>query len=171
MPLPTRMNAFLGALDQDHRARTASVLVTVLATHPGVKLPDGVVAVAKEDNGVTRLRYSYRFRNSMRVKDEGVQADLSFGGVWYDTFIPWDAVCAILDESSGACVVYPVWAVPEAGNDKQEVLPAKKAGLRLVQDEQPELPQEPKVDPFETPKDAEVPSQAVRKLTIVKGDA
>lgn len=171
MPLPSPKDAFLAALDHDSRAPVASAFVTFMALHPKVRLPDNVLQQAKEGGGFLALRYSYRFRNTMRVADDGVMANLSFGGNWFETFVPWTAVFSILDEATDSVMSWPK-QIQDAVNSESANLKAdarKKPVLHLVQDEREEPPTEvaPRVDPFEPPQEDKAPQ---RKFSVIKGD-
>lgn len=74
------------------------VLVVVDITDPKVDLPD--IARKRSPNGQhLPLHYSRTFvEANIKVKDDGIYADLAFGGVNSRcmTFVPWSAIRAIL---------------------------------------------------------------------------
>ena len=70
-----------------------TVRVLIWHGHPDVCVP--VKAIGK--SRYVALDYSKKFSMPLfKVTDDGIRAKLSFGGVEEHTFIPWDAVVAVL---------------------------------------------------------------------------
>ena len=83
----------------------------------------------------------------LTIEDSGVFATLSFSGMRFQTFVPWDAVFAITDKATGRGIVWPseipgdlAAAVSPREGAVPVVLPevpvppaARQSHLRLVQ--------------------------------------
>ena len=118
MPLPDRKTAFLSALEE------GPVMVALAIDVPDVDVP---TELAKD--GVLHLRYSYSFRNPMQATDDGIDSTLSFSGVHQHTFVPWGAVLAVIEETTGTMIQWPRGQPVEKAPPKTKV---KKPTLRIV---------------------------------------
>lgn len=72
---------------------SGTVRVLFRHAHPDVCIP--LRAIAKSQ--YVALDYSKKFSMPLfKVTDDGIRAKLTFGGVEEHTFVPWDAVVAVL---------------------------------------------------------------------------
>ena len=72
---------------------SGKVRVLFIQRHPDAIVPEK----AQTDSSYLAFDYSKQFSMpGFKVSDEGIQAKLSFGGVTEYTFVPWDAVVALI---------------------------------------------------------------------------
>ncbi len=120
--LPNKQQFFAMSLEQAGEVGTVMALVD--PRNADLDMPGDVIAAALT-TGVLVVRYSLRFGVPVDVQHDGVHCRLSFAGRPRPTFVPWTALLGIVEESTGAQLV---WRQEE--NAAQAVKP--RHGLRLV---------------------------------------
>lgn len=126
------------ALDQPGNL-VGTVLVYLAVEYPGVVVPHVMYEAAEE--GILGLRYSLRYGTRIFMDREGIRADLSKQGVSYETFVPWDAILAITEESTHASAHWPVRmeaGVADTPVEDHLAQPPTKRHLRVVKDDDPD---------------------------------
>jgi stringent starvation protein B len=117
------------------------------ARQPGVSVPS-------QHAGDAHLRLNLSYRYSIRdfeVRDEGVQATLSFGGQAFFCVLPWESVFAVTSSGTGEGQVWPEDLPTEAERGFASQKPSEerpRTQLAAVEDEEfepapPERPREP----------------------------
>jgi len=90
---------------------------------PGVTIPPNLV-----DDELVTLNYSYRFKTRIVSTDEGIEANLSFGGVDFPTFVPWDAIVQMASHEAGMIAIWPA----EEAEEPEPEPPKPKTKLEVV---------------------------------------
>lgn len=127
--LPSKRQIFESGLDQPSNL-SGSVMVLFNLGWPGVSIDQAFYDSAED--GMLWFRYSLRFGVKLNVTESGIEASLSKGGVSYDTFVPWGAVVAVVEESTQT----QVWWRPESAEETKANDPPEKPKrhLKLVTD-------------------------------------
>ena len=86
-------------------------MVCLDSRHPEVDVPVG--QRGKDD---LRLIMNYQFRGTIDVFDEGIQANLRFGGVAHQCWIPFESVWAVYNPNTGEGALWPE-QLPESLRD------------------------------------------------------
>lgn len=120
-------------------------MVHLDARQPGVSVPAQFATDAH-----LRLNLSYRYGiPDFEVRDEGVQATLSFGGRPFFCVLPWDSIFAVTSSGTGEGQVWPEDLPTEAargfGPEKRERQRPRLAAVEddELEDQRPEPPRAP----------------------------
>lgn len=101
--------------------------------HPDVQLWPGF-REGREEDVLIFLRYSYRFREHLEVRQDGLEADLSVQGQLHRTFVPWGAVALLKEEATGVQVLWPpTHEEPKKADPPEQPARARRGHLRLVE--------------------------------------
>lgn len=133
--LPSKKDIFHAALDQPRSAPSGRALVRIIPEVPGLSLGDFAQDIDKVTGHVI-LAFILRGKEPLDTDDAGIRAVLGRNGVPTPVFIPWAAVLAIAEETTGNAVFFN-YHEPAVVDIKETVTaPPPKRGPRLVKDEE-----------------------------------
>jgi stringent starvation protein B len=126
-------------------------MVHLDARQPGVSVPTQHATDAH-----LRLNLSYRYGiPDFEVRDEGVQATLSFGGRSFFCVLPWESVFAVTSSGTGEGQVWPEDLPTEAARgftSRRPETDRPRPQLAAVEDEDIEAVSEHQQDNSDVPK-------------------